>query len=190
MRALPLALSALALLAGLAMASLSAEEDASPERAGQLRADLHLIEAAVDSGLVLAAEEDPLKRAKTCSELADRLAKEARRAAGAKETVRAADLGRYLQSLLERGVAANLNQAHANMAEGEDSARMPEVRSVGEKTLALMVPLMEDLERSAGPDTPDMRAAVRGLSQARAAVEKAVKTRPHRKGNSKKKKTR
>jgi hypothetical protein len=172
MRPLLLILGVVTLLAGLAVASLPAAQDEDRERTGRLHADLELIEAAVNSGLVLAVENDPLKRAKICSELADRLAKEARRAAGAKANERAADLGRYLQAVLERGVASNLSQANGEL---------PEARSVGERTVALMAPLLEDLERSAGAETPDMRATVKGLAQARTAVEKALKTRPHHK---------
>jgi hypothetical protein len=165
------------LLAGLAVASLSAAGGSAPGRAGRLRLDRPLIEAVVDSGLRLAAEDDPLKRAEACSALAGHLAEEARRSAAAREPERAADLGQCLQSLLVRGVAANLSRARGEMPEG--SPRLLEMRRLGEQAAALAGPVMEDLERSAGPQAPDMRAAAEALNRARAVVEKAGKGKAH-----------
>jgi hypothetical protein len=174
---------AAAVLAGLAVAGLRAADTAPAERAGRLRIDRLLITAVVDSGLKLAAEDDPLKRAQTCNALAGTFAEEARRAAAARERDRAADLGQCLQSVLVRGVAANLSLARGELS--DDSPRMPEMRRVSERAVALTGPLLEDMERTSEQDSPPMRAAVRALSRARAQVERAVKDKERGGGRDK-----
>src|SRR5439155_26249795 len=64
--------TALAAWAGAALA----QDDGVDERAGQLQRDQQLIQLLVDSGVRLAAEDDPLRRADYCNRLADRLGKE------------------------------------------------------------------------------------------------------------------
>jgi hypothetical protein len=172
MRTWTLVSTALAVsLVGLALAS--ADVPTTSPRVGRLHKDLGLIEALVDSSLRLAAEPDPLKRAAACNALADRLAREVRQAAAAKDQARAADLGNGLKMLVVRGVAANLNLAYGSMA--EDSPQVPEARRVGEQAMQLITPVMLDLERPSAREAPDMHQAAQGLFKARAEVERAIK---------------
>ena len=94
MRPAPLVIVALTALAGVALA-----------------------QELVESGLRLAAEDDPVKRAEACGGLADTFAQEVRLATAAKDSARALDLGRDLQGLL-RGLAANLKQAFIDRVTG------------------------------------------------------------------------
>jgi hypothetical protein len=159
-------------MAGLTLAGLPEAGPAQPSRLDRLRADLALIEALVDGGLKLAGEENPLRRAESCNSLAEKVAREVKRATAAKDRTRAADLGRQLQALLERGVARNLGLAQSGMP--EDSLLIPEMRRLGEKAVAAMAPAMEDLEGAAEADSPEMRQALQGLSRARAEVERVI----------------
>ena len=74
----------------------------SQKRLDQLRRDLGLIEALVSDGLDLAAEEDPILRARTCNKLADTLVQEIQKAAETKDKKHAASLGNYLKTVLVR----------------------------------------------------------------------------------------
>jgi hypothetical protein len=174
MRPLALLTAALGLaLAGLALASQEGPGPAANPRISRVHKDLPLIEALVDSGLRLAAEDDPLQRAVACNALADRLAREVRRAAAVKDRSRASDLGHNLQDLLVRGVAGNLNLAFSTMT--EESPQMAEARRVGEQAMQLTTPAMLDLERPSAQEAPDMREAAQALFRARAEVERAIK---------------
>jgi len=174
MRLLVLMTAALAVaLTGLALAGADTPGGAPNPRVGRVHKDLQLIEALVDSGLRLASEEDPLQRAAACNALADRLAREIRGAAAAKDQGRAADLGHNLQLLLVRGVAGNLNLAYGTMSEG--SPQMAEARRLGEQAMQVATPAMLDLERPSALEAPDMREAAQALFKARAEVERAIK---------------
>jgi hypothetical protein len=177
----PLALTtALALvLAGLALASRPDAEQAGDARLRVLRRDLQLVEALVDSGLTLAAQDDPLKRAETCNVLADRFARAVKHAA-ADEPARAAALGNQLELLLVRGVAGNLRLAHEKMP--ADSPRAPEAERLGDRAVQLAAPAVQGLEQSPVHADPGMRAAARALARARAEVEKAARGRLRLKG--------
>jgi hypothetical protein len=162
----------LTLVAGLALGGLPATEPEPGSRLERLRTDQQLIEALVDGGLRLAGEDNPLRRAETCNALADKVAREVKRASAAGDRMRAADLGRQLQGLLERGVARNLSLAQGNMA--EDSPLIPEMRHLGEKAIAVMGPVMHELESAGESESSDMRQALEGLSRARAEVERVI----------------
>jgi len=172
MRSLTLAGVLLTLLAGMALGGLPASKAASGSRLERLRVDQQLIEALVDGGLRLAGEDNPLRRAETCNALADKVAREVKRASAARDHTRAADLGRQLQGLLERGVARNLSLAQTNMP--EDSPLILEMRRLGEKAVAVMGPVMHELEGAGESESADMRQALEGLSRARAEVERVI----------------
>jgi len=172
MRRLPLAMILVALGSGLALGGLPGDAAPAVSRVDRLHEDQQLIEALVDSGLRLAGDDDPLRRAETCNALADRVAKEVKRATAAKDRTRAADLGRQLHGLLERGVAGNLALAQSRMP--DDSPLIPEMRRLGEQAVAVMGPAMQELESTADSEALDMKQALQGLSRARAEVERVL----------------
>src|SRR5262249_1106535 len=69
-----------------------------PQRADQLRRNRNLIGALVEGGLNLAGEDDPLKRAGYCNDLAQRLAGAIKEASESRDGPRTAELGRHLRS--------------------------------------------------------------------------------------------
>src|SRR5262249_55784977 len=68
-----------------------------------------LLQTLVQGGLELAKQEDPVKRAGCCNDLAKQLANEIRLAAQSRDAYRAAELGDHLYALLHDGVAGNLS---------------------------------------------------------------------------------
>src|SRR5437899_3292438 len=74
------------------------------ERAQLFQRDRALIQALVQGGLRLAAEERALGRADACADVAEKLAAEIRQAADSRQGDRAAELGGYLRALLDDGV--------------------------------------------------------------------------------------
>jgi hypothetical protein len=142
----------------------------------QLHRNRPLIEACVASGLSLAAEEDPLKRADCCNSLAQRLAKELQQAAQSREANRATELGEHLHSLVKRGVAANLLTVRRLTPTG--SARESDIRRVGDRFTEFLRPLEDFLARTAKSDEQDLRDVHQTVRAARTAVELALKTKP------------
>jgi hypothetical protein len=158
------------LLTALALTSRAADEATPRDRLARFRQDRRLLEMLVDSGLKLAAQDDPLERAETCNTLADHLAQEMGRAATGKDRARALDLGRNLQTLLVRGIAPNLALAY----QGADTPPVKETRRVGEEVEKALAPALQELEQLPDQQSPDMRDALQGLSRGRAEVEKAA----------------
>jgi hypothetical protein len=176
MRPTALAAVLLTTLAGLGLASTPQAPPAAAERLERLQEDRNLIVALVDGGLRLAAEDDPLQRAQTCNALVGHLAREVKQAAARKNRSRAADLGRHLQALLERGVASNLSLARSQMP--QDSPVIADVQRLGQEAVEVMGPAMRELEASPEQEVPDMHSTVQGLSRARAEIEKVSKSQP------------
>jgi hypothetical protein len=161
-------------LAGLALADGPQTDLAVQERLKQFQRDERLIEMLIESGVQLAAAEDPLKRAEECNRLADGLAREVKRAVVDRDPARASDLGRHLEALLVRGVAGNLQRARADLP--LDSLRRKDFQRIGKESQWLMQPLEDEIERM----TPNERERVQAVRKAVAVglteVEKALKS--------------
>jgi hypothetical protein len=180
----------------LAVAAVSAEPPAplppSPERARRYRQNHGLVVLLVQGGLRLAGEDDPLRRADFCNDLAEGLAAEIQRAADNHEGGRAAELGHLLHALLKDGVAANLLTVHVALeGEGRDSSLEKKLQDVQRRTAGVVQPLEKQLQRAVKPpaaakdepvpDVPDrenrheMQRALRAVNDGRSEVLNAVK---------------
>lgn len=168
---------------GLARASAPADE-----RLTELRRDLEMIEAFVEGGLRLAREDDPLKRAQACNEMAEKVAREIKASTGKKEVTRVVALGERLQTILIRGVGDNLELARKEEIE---AARKKEIVTVGgrveEWTKPLQASMRKAFETLDEKSAKEFAPAMEGLSRAREDVESVVtgKKRPKEKGKGK-----
>ena len=159
----------------LALSGLALATDRPPDaetRLRQLQHDLELIRNLVDEGLNLAAEEDPIVRARTCNKLAGTLVQEIQKAAEAKDEKRAASLGSYLKTVLVRGVAGNLDRARSDLP--QDSPRQPELQSISDQTVRVTQPV-KDEKFLVDPNYQLMQPALDAVNHGREAVENAVK---------------
>jgi hypothetical protein len=146
-------------------------DDTVPARA--LHRNRELIQALVRSGLCLAAEEDPVKRADSCNELALRFAGEIGQAATEHDHARAVELGDCLYAVLKQGVAFNLGTARRLTPPG--SAHELEINRVGDRASHLTEPLEKLLQNPDAVGAGDLRPVVQKLRDARWEVEKAWK---------------
>ena len=134
------------LLAALAVGgSVLAEDDAADERARQLLRDQHLIQDLVDSGVRLAAEDDPLRRADHCNRLAERLGKEIKLAITKKDSKRAAQFGKHMQALLVRGVAGNLAVVKNSLGPDSPREREAELARLGKQSIGFTQDLQNEV---------------------------------------------
>jgi hypothetical protein len=159
----------------LSMLAVAQSANLTPEqRVGQVGRDGAFLEMLVDSSLVLAAEDDPLKRAQVCNDLAEQLAKELRSASAGKEraTGRVVELGNLLQDVLVRGVADNLSVAR--FVEPVDPARSKEVAAWSDKMTTLTRPVEETLKKASAESKADLTTAMEALTKGRGEVEKIV----------------
>jgi hypothetical protein len=169
-------------LAGLLLAFEAPPQTASPpqpdaRRFLQLHRNRVLIQAAVDSGLSLAVERDPLKRADTCNGLAQRFAGEIRQAAMNREGDRAAEMGLHFHVLIKRGVAGNLTAVRGQTPVG--SAREDEMRRVRDQVRAITRPLLDELRQNLGKgDQDDLQDVVKRIYEARDEVDQVYRMKP------------
>jgi hypothetical protein len=152
------------------------QEPAVPDEAllsHALHRNRDLIQALVRGGLSLAAEDDPVKRADSCNELAVRFAGEIRQAATQRDAVRAVELGDHLYALLKQGVAFNLSIARRLTPPG--SAHELEINRVGGRVPQITEPLEKLLQNPDGVDPREWKHVLKRLQDARWEVEKAWK---------------
>jgi hypothetical protein len=156
-------------LAVLVMAPLVTADGPAPTpaRVQQLRKNRFLVRSLVQSGLALAGQDDPIQRATSCSTLAQSLGDEIERAADDRENERAAELAGHLQTLLKKGVAANLQQMWSPAFSG--SAREPEIRQVGRQLKEALRPLESRLRNAT--DDPLLQQVHQGVADGLRAVE-------------------
>lgn len=136
--------------------------------------DLHrnrkLIEALILNGLSLAAEDDPLKRADTCNELAARFAGEIQQAATERDNGRAVELGDHLYSLLRQGVAGNLRTARRLIP--LSSTDEWKIHQVGNRVSIITAPLEGLLQETSSTEAGELRRVLQKIRDARVEVEK------------------
>lgn len=157
-----------------AWASAGAENagrPSAPEQARLLHRNRALLEALIDGGLKLAAEgTNPLDRAAGCQLLAVRLKDELRQTAPTGESHRAAELFRHLRTLLDNGLAPNLQAARKGIPAGsQDERRLIELRDQARQ-------LCEQLEETLNERRlPDGEAGHDALAGSKALLEAAVR---------------
>jgi hypothetical protein len=126
-------LLSLVLLSALVCADDPGPPPTARERADLFHRDRDLIQALVDHGLLLAEETDPLKRAESCTDLAEQLDREMQQAEG-KDGPRAAELSLHLRDLLKGGVEPTLNFASGQIPKGStDRKKLDEVSERAKK---------------------------------------------------------
>jgi hypothetical protein len=154
----------------LVLATLAWAQGGVEDRARQWQRNRTLFQDLVQGSLRLALEEDSLKRADECSELAERFALALREATATQDGDRVAELGEHLQTLLEEGVAANLTVAAMLPGSGLEQ----EVKEVQKKTAEILKPLEEELQRSAaaGDEREVIREAIQAVRTGRASVDR------------------
>lgn len=138
-----------------------------------LHRNRELIQALVRSGLSLAAEEDPVKRADSCNELALRFAGEIGQAATRHDNNRAIELSDCFYALLKQGVAFNLSTARRLTPPG--SAHELEINRVGDRASHLTEPLEKLLRHPDGNNAAELKHVLQKLRDARWEVDQAWK---------------
>ena len=147
-----------------------AQQDPPADRAHELKRDQQMVQTLIASGLKLAAEKDPLRRADQCNRLADRYAAEIKLAVQAKDAGRAAQLGQQMQALLTRGVAQNL--AVARTAPEPDE---PEIHRLGAWVTITAKAVEDELGNHPELEREEMQFTLQAVAQGKAEVEQAVK---------------
>src|SRR5262249_7925215 len=114
-----------------------------PAKSGTMR---DLLGVLVLQGIDLAEEKDPLRRAQTCNEVADHLVQGILLASSGGDTVRAEKLGGFLGSVMDRGVATNLDRFQATAS--PDDARIQEMEKIDQKADETVGVLEKNLEKA------------------------------------------
>jgi len=143
-----------------------------PARSGTVR---DLLGTMVVQGLRLAEEDDPLRRADYCTDVADHLVQGILLASAGGDTQRADCLSGFLGSVMDRGVAINLERFHATEPDDERreeaeriggrSAKAMEVlqRNLKNAPAAAQAGLQRALQAGKGRNTPETKGPPRGL---------------------------
>jgi hypothetical protein len=169
------------LVVGLVPAAVAEDPPPRPkavERALHVERNYALIQVLVRSGLQLAAEEDPLKRAGQCLGVADRLAEEIRQAAEKGEEQRVAELGEHLHALFVQGVAPSVRLARRQIP--PESTAEGDLRETCNRAAAFVQRLEEFLQSADPDDKVDKQPMIRELHGAVDAVERAFKPQSQR----------
>jgi hypothetical protein len=110
-----------------------------------------LLQTVVARSLLLADEEDPLRRANHCTEVADSLARAITQASARGQTDEALRLSRYLGQLMDRGVVRNTVVASP---EEEDGRRLAEWAQASWRAGLISATLERELQEHALPSVP------------------------------------
>lgn len=151
---------------------IAARPAADAKRIQQLKRNRNLIVDLVDGGLQLSREDEPIKRANSCQNLARRLANEIRQAVNRRESARAAEMGQHLRDLLTGGIAQNVNIVRPKVQVGSMLER--DMKQVGDWVTSVTSAL-EDQLASASPADADLRFTLDAIHGGRTEVEKAIK---------------
>jgi hypothetical protein len=127
-----------------------------------------LLGALVLDGLLLAEEDDPLRRAQYCTDLSDRLVARILQASATGDTDQAARMGSYLGQIMELGVVFNLESMPAP---GPDDPRRQEWEQIGERAVQATDALEHNLEQAPELARPVLEKALEAADQARAKAK-------------------
>lgn len=136
-----------------------------------------LLAVLVTQGLLLAEEEDPIRRAYHCNAVADELSSALLLASTRGDGDHAMQLGKHLDAVMQRGVTGNLKRVSS-----EDAAQVAEVRQVIQRASRAVEALESGLaRRSAGANPRFVLDAaqygqVKDLEKALKDLEKALRT--------------
>src|SRR5262249_19165644 len=99
-----------------------------------------LLSALVMNGIRLTEENDPLKRADVCSDVADNLLQAIVTASAKGDRQHVSSLGKHLGAFVDRGVSGNLARVRA------DDKRVAELKAIMKRTDQIMQSLDKTLE--------------------------------------------
>lgn len=139
----------------------------------------NLAGALVFHGLRLAREDDPLRRADTCTDIADSLVQTILEASVAGEEYRATRLGQQLGAVMDRGVSANLVRVVASTT---DSQRLAEAERISRRAGNATSALERNLERAPAAARPGLERALEASSHGRERAMQAGKGKGKGKG--------
>jgi hypothetical protein len=162
----------------VSLAALASADELKPPDADRIlltQRDQSLVQKLVAGGLRLAKEEDHLRRAQYCNDLAKNLADEIRQAADDHDGDRAVELGRHLQEMLQTGVAANLDRERSQIPPG--SSREAELGAVRQQTESFISLLLEDLAQGMKDNPVAWQELRHAIQEAQAAVVQPVSQR-------------
>jgi hypothetical protein len=145
------------------------------ERLRQLQRDLPLIQSLVQSSLELASADDPTRRARLCTTLAEGFSGEMRRAVADNDRGRASLLGAQLQVVWERGVAVNLNSAFRRLP--ADAPVPLELRLIGEQVDKMAGSLQAEVDKAPAAEQDYMRAALEAVNKGQLEVQSTIKNK-------------
>lgn len=129
-----------------------------PARSGTLR---DLLGTLVLHGLRLAEEDDPLKRADSCNEMAEHLVQGILLASSGGDSDRAAALGGFLGSVMDRGVGKNLDRFEP---EGAGELRLAHAERIGQRLGQAVQVLEDNLEKAPPAAQPALEKAIKASS--------------------------
>ena len=162
----------LVLLAATALTGhVLAGDESAADRARELERDQNMVQALIDSGLKLAAEKDPLRRADQCNRLADKFAAEIMLSVQRKDVQRAAVLGEQMQALLTGGVARNLTVALARTSPKPDE---PEIHRLAGAVSLTAKSIEDELGNHPELQPEEMLFTLQAVARGKADVELAV----------------
>ncbi len=150
----------------------------TPLEEARLHENMDLVKNLVKGSLLLAGEDDPLKRADHCNALATYVASEMEQSAEKRNTDRVAELGHHLQALFQQGVAANIDILRQEIPAG--SARAQEMDRLAQNIRQVLDTLESHL-RECGENDEGIQHALQAIRDARAEVEKALEKRQGKK---------
>lgn len=125
-----------------------------PVRSGTTR---DLLGVLVLQAIQLAEENDPLRRAECCNDVAEHLVQGILLASSGGDTDRAARLGGFLNAVIDRGVASNLQRYQAA---GPEDTRQAEVGRIGERSSRTVEVLEKNLEQAPAAAQPALEKAL------------------------------
>lgn len=146
---------------------------APADQAKLLQRNKLLYTAAVNSGLTVTTQIDPLERANTSTELAKQLSGEIQKAAKENDADRAAELAHHLAHLIDSGVAANLRMARSRIQAGSEAEKTLFERR--DQILEVLRPVEESLRSQFAGDSEELDRALSEIAAGKAKLERAVR---------------
>lgn len=162
-----------ALLAAWVGAQAPARRIAPADQVKLLQRNRQLYRAAVNSGLEVTGQFDPLERARSSTTLARQLSDEIQKAAQDQDAARAAEFGHHLVQLVDQGVAPNLKLARDKIPAGSEAERLLFQRR--DEVLEVLQPIEELLQKQFSGSDKNLDAVRRELAAGREKLERSAK---------------
>jgi hypothetical protein len=163
-----------------ATAAPGGSTDSAAELAQRFRKNINLLRTLVKEAVLLAdlpGDQCALKRAKCCNAIVEKFAEEINGAAVEQQGARVADLGKFLKSVLQDGVATNLSAARQQLPQGKVS--MNDLKDVESATESYLGTLPDGLRGMQDPrEVQYARSALAAIQEGREQVHKVLQGTP------------